>query len=558
MEEKTYFSYLPIELRFHGGNYNGKYHSFHMPGLSFLLIPFYWLFNLLGGAVPAALFFRLVAALFNAFFALALFRVLKIIFPEEEIGSYWLLLLFIFPLVSHGVHLYPELPGATLLMAGFIFAFSENPKYLWSGLALALIPWFHIKYIPGLVVLALAITYRIFKEKKVKSFIQFFVFPALSFILLLIYVKLLYGSINPADVFPKEGYFTVPILARVRTFLAYFLDQRDGLLFYSPLFFLAFFGLGQKFKHRGVLLGVAAAYILAHANTTVRGAYSPAGRPLMFVSWILIVFVINYLLQLKKSRQIQPGLKERLPAIPLVLTGFSLLVTVFIFYYPLFVYQPVTRLTTERASGFLTFMGSTNLDLSSLFPSFLSISNWGYTANYVWLIILLAALAYHYLPLFKNRPQLLKGIPKKVTAILVFLATCFLFCYWPHIHLLAKNKFIKKEFSFYNNSRNFYYTGDRDLFRIKAGNNYDIYFDPRVGPGRIQFHFQNSRDFAITVRNTNNTLLKTRDRQDARVTFSLKQLKTTSVKNKPVIHIGIETKALNPDAPFLYLKISPQ
>ncbi|MFC2154986.1 hypothetical protein ACFLRB_00645, partial [Acidobacteriota bacterium] len=124
MEEKTYFKYLPVEIRFHGGDYKGKYYSFHTPGISFLLIPFYWLFELLGGIVFSQLYFRLAAAFINAFFALGLFMVLQICFPRKSVTPFWLFFLIIFPLSFHAVHLYPELFAATLLMFGFIFALS--------------------------------------------------------------------------------------------------------------------------------------------------------------------------------------------------------------------------------------------------------------------------------------------------------------------------------------------------------------------------------------------------------------------------------------------------
>ena len=71
LRDKTYLPYLPVELPFHGTITDGRYYSFHLPGLSFLLVPFFYLFNLLGGAIPASLYFRLCAAVINAFFAIS-------------------------------------------------------------------------------------------------------------------------------------------------------------------------------------------------------------------------------------------------------------------------------------------------------------------------------------------------------------------------------------------------------------------------------------------------------------------------------------------------------
>ena len=592
MEEKTYFEYLPVEIRFHGGEYKGKYYSFHTPGVSFLLIPFYWLFGLLGGIVPPQLFFRLAAAFINAFFALGLFMVLEITFPRKRITSFWLFSLLIFPLVFHAVHLYPELPAATLMMFGFIFAFSERKNLLLSGLFLSLIPWFHVKYIPALLFLTLIIifkqhaaepsqkvndpgdhtlpprkffemarrafrksfwshlfTKRWVKEASVKQTCLFFLFPVISLILLMVYSKSLYGSFNPANIFPSEGYFAVPILARVRTLFAYFFDQRDGLLLYAPLFFLAFFGLKRKFPFRGILSWTAVIYILFHANTTLRGAYSPAGRPLIFVSWIFIILIVNFYYTLEERQQGKTLFK--------LLSGLSIFVLVWLFYYPLFVYQPVFSVTTERASGLLTFFGGSYINLSPLFPSFLSISNWNYPTNYVWLGFFVFLLFLYYVPSLKAPFRRLPKMWEKVVSFLLFLLLAFLLCFYPHIHLIGQNKFSNKKVAFFNNSKNFYYIEGREVFRIKAGNKYDIYFDlKRKGEDRVQFRFLNTDQVDVTVRNGSRLLFQSQEKKEGTFSLRLSKLRKMKVKNKLVAHIGIETApSASKDNPFLFLKI---
>ncbi len=547
MEGKSYFKYLPVEIKFHGGDYQGKYRSFHMPGVSFLLLPFYWFFNLLGGAIPARLYFRLAAALINAFFALGLFQLLKSKFPDKNITGFWLLFLITFPLSFHAVHLYPELPAAALMMFGYIFAFHRNEKknLLFSGLFLSLIPWFHIKYMPALVVLALFILYRLVRERNIKSIVYFVLFPLFSFLLLLIYSKVLYGSLNPAHIFPAEGYFVVPLLARLRTLFAYFFDQRDGLLCYAPLFFLAFLGLKRSFHQRGILAAVAAAYILLHANTSVRGAYSPAGRPIIFVSWILIILVVNYFYS-TESR-----------TIPRLLTGFSFFILAWLFYYPLFVYQPVFSYTTERGSDLLTFFSSSWLDLCRFFPSFLSTrSNWLYPANYVWLGLFTLILSIFYLPRAKSPVRSLLEKGKMITASILFLLLSSLLCFYPHVHLIPQNKFVGKTFSFYNNSRNFRFLPDQDLFRIKAGPSYDIFFDLKYSRQEpIRFHFINTDQVGVTVRNTDRLLFQSNSREHAHFTLRRSSLRTLRVKNRLVAHIGLETKSKKKNA-FLFFKIA--
>lgn len=552
VEEKTYFNYLPVEIPVHGGEIQGKYRSFHLPGVSFLMVPFYLLFNLLGGAVPAALFFRLVAALINAFFALALFKVLKICFPQKEISPFWLLFLLIFPLSFHAVHLYPELPAATLLMAGFIFAFAENKHYFLSGLCLALVPWFHIKYAPGLALLAIIILVDVVKNKRLAQVFVFLLAPLLSLGLLILYTHILYGSFNPAQILPREGYFSVPLAARIRTLFAYFFDQRDGLLFYTPLLFSAFFAFKRKFPYRALFAGLALIHILLHANTTVRGAYSPAGRPLMFVAWIFVILAVNYYFSLAEERK-KYAFK--------ILVGLSLFIQLWLLYYPLFVYQPVFSFTAERASGLLTFFGSSYISLSSFFPSFLStVKNWDYPANIFWIGLCALLLLVFYLYSKKNPGSVCRFCRYRQPLIssLLFLVFSFLICFYPHVHLLNRNKFMGESFSFFNNSRNFTYIEERHLFRIKTGNRYDLFFDLKQGENkRLRLDFPDSRDTDITLWNGKQALFSSRPGENARYDLDLSSMRNLKVKNKLVAHLGFSIRARAAE-PFVYLAITPQ
>jgi hypothetical protein len=568
VEEKTYFDYLPIELRFHGGVYLGKYLSFHLPGVSFLLLPFYWFYKVTGAIIPPALFFRLAAAFINAFFALCLFLLLKMTFPGKEVSRFWLFMLVIFPLVSHGVHLYPELPGATLMMAAYLFTFGEKKKYLSAGLFLAAVPWFHVKYIPPLGILTLAILYHMLKpfksfhldKEKIHNLLRFFVIPFISLVLLVLYCKILYGSYSPTNIFPKESYWSVPWLLRLKVFLAYFLDQRDGLLFYSPLFFLLFFSFKRKWNGKYLLLGIAFSYVFFHAFTTVRGAYAPAGRPLIFVSWIFILFIAHFYFNIIGNNKEQEGTIEYVNGFRIVyrlLAGFSLFMVAWLFYYPLFVYQPVFAGTVERASSMNLFFGGDFIHLWNLFPSFLTNPRSGHLANYIWLALIALLLFIYYWKSFKRNE--LKIIKSKgfVTAVVFGLFVClgYIYSFYPHVHLINKNKYMDRSIGFYNNSRNFRYLEDKQGFRIKAGNRYDIFIDRKMTTKEeITLHFTHTDQSAVTLRNGKRLLFKSTGEKESSVKLQLSQLSTLKVTNKEVSHIGFETAAFAPNA-FLWLKI---
>jgi hypothetical protein len=576
-EEKTYYKYLPIDLRFHGGDYNGKYRSFHLPGVSFLLIPFYWLFSVLGMGklMPPALYFRLAAAVINAFFALGLFLVLKRKFPDRDITRFWLLFLIIFPLIFHSIHLYPELPAAALLIFTYFFIFFDKKKYLLAGLLLSFIPWFHVKYIPPLLVLVVAILYHLFKpfkpfkpfeKEKIKGLLLFVIFPVISFILLVIYSKVLYGSYSPTDIFPKESYWGVPWLLRLKVFLAYFLDQRDGLLFYGPVFFLFFFSFKRKFQDKYLLLGIMVSYVFFHAFTTVRGAYAPAGRPLIFVSWIFIIFIANFYNE-KFCGGPGGGFSKEPPGrrrqgdhfFFIVLTGLSFFVLVWLFYYPLFMYQPVFAGTVERASGLDLFLGSDFIHFWQFFPSFLTRHLSSHPANFVWIGILFAVLLIYYLRPLRMIKKPVFTQPGVVIPFILFLIFAFLYCFFPHVHLVSQNKHIDEVISFYNNSRNFRYIPEKNGFRIKSGNNYDIFIDRKmVREDKVTFHFTHMDVNDVTIRNGKRLLFRWKNmgKKEVSLDLRLSSLKTLEVKNKIVSHIGIETQSRQKNS-YLWLEITP-
>ncbi len=544
INNKTYFKYLPVNIQAHSINHKGKYLSYHMPGVSFLLIPFYFLFNLIGGIIPPQLYFRLAASIINAFFALSLFYLLKLEFPDKNITGFWLLFISTFPLIFHSVHLYPELPSATLMISAFIFAFSNKKKYLLSGLSLSLIPWFHVKYYPALIVIGLVIFFKLLKEKNIKHFIQFFIFPALSFILLMTFCKTLYGSFNPANIFPKQNYFAIPISIKIRALLAYFFDQRDGLLFYTPIFFFTFFSFKKRVKNQNILIWISLSYILFHAFTTVRGAYAPAGRPLIFVSWIFIVFIINYIYSIPKDNS---------KYILKIVTGFTIFILIWLFYYPLFVYQPVFSYTTQGSSSILNFFSSDSINLSILFPSFLNFPKPIHIPNYIWMILITMSLLIFYLKPLKLSFTKRK---KQVISFILFFTLTYIFCFYPHVHLINKNKYSNKNISFFNNSRNFVYIKERKIFRVKNGNKYDLFLDLKKNKNnKIIFNITNPEEVAVVIRNGKTLLFDTKKDKKNIFSIELSKLKKLTVNNKTVIHIGINTKALKSN-PFLFIKIN--
>ncbi len=546
LDKKTYMEFLPVELRFHGTVNQGKYRSFHLPGISFLMAPGFALYDLLGGAVPASLFFRLCAALLNSFFALGLFLAARAILPGQWSRSLFLLFLTAFPLVFHAVHLYPELPAATLMIFAYLFQ-RERDRYFLSGLMLAFIPWLHLKYgLPAalLALFTIAAIWRREPGSRMRRLALYLASPAASLLLLSLYSKTLYGAWNPAGISPEKNFFSIPLLLKAETLLSFFLDQRDGLMIYAPLLLL--FALAAKKEIRGRIRdfplwsAVFLSYVLLHAHTTVRGGYSPAARPLQFVAWIMMIFAAAVL------GHAGPGGKRTLFRL---LAGLTVFASAWLFYYPLFLYQPVTREVAQRASGLLAFLSSEAVDLSALFPSFLKRDNSAYLPNWVWLGSLTLALAAYYSNALKHKSI---RCPRWLYPILG-LALLFLVCFFPHVQL--RTRYATSGLSFYCGSRNFVYRPEASAFRIKAGRGYDLFIDPKGSAAAVMnLRFSDGAGATVEVTNGARTLLRQSRSADAALRLRLGELRPFTLGRRVLVHLGIEVAAPKKNS-FIWMRL---
>jgi hypothetical protein len=543
-EGKTYSSYMPVEIRFHGSAQEGRYHSFHLPGISFLLVPFYFLFKLLKGSVPGNLFFRLAAALINSFFALGLFLALRKQPASKEENSLFVFFLLTFPLLFHAVHLFPELPAAALIVFAYLFA-RDRRRYFLSGLFLAGVPWFHLKYSIPTLVLSLFIIAWIWRESpgsgtRLKRLAGFASMPMLSLALLSLYSRILYGSFDPRVISPERNFLAIPLKFKAETLLSFFLDQRDGLLVYAPLFLLAFLAFNKEVR-KGVrdfalLAAMFASYILFHAYTTVRGAYSPAARPTLFVMWIMAIFIAAF------RRRYRSGI---MAAGFRWLAGLTMFATTWFFYYPQFLYQPVTREVSQRASSWLRFMSSEAIDLPALFPSFLKKANAAWLPNWIWLGMLAVGLTLFYARAF--RPALRRAAQASLP--ILGLALLFLVCFFPHVRL--QTRYSAHGLSFFCNSHNFVYRQKLSAFHVIAGPDYDLFVDLRNSKAdELDLSFFNAESATIRVRNGKRTLLQLHGDRLGRIRLPLRELREFSLAGKRLVHIGLETAARGRNASF--------
>jgi len=549
---------------------NNTVRSFHMPGVAFLMTPFYALYKVLGYPVHPAIFFRFATAFYNAFFALSIFLLLRIYFKNKNVFWFWLIIITSFPLLFHSTTIFPEIPAALMAINIFIFGFTKYKNFLFAGFFLALLPWFHVKYYPLMLVFMVALAIELFKDwkisKKFGNLIKFLIFPTMSLFLLMLFCKILYGTVNPTQIFPKQNYFLAYFL-KVKVFFAYFIDQRDGLLTYAPYLFLLFFGIREKFMHRFFLFSAALFYVMLHAFTTVRGAYAPAGRPLIFVIWIFILLVANFYFNENDNEY---GWRKFFFKLTV---GFTYFFSAWFFYYPFFMFQPVFSGTKNGSADLFNFLGSDTINLSSFYPSFLAHPVSIQIANIVWISLLIITIIIFYtrlnrhflsnkiFQLFKNKRKELQ----RFIAIFIFILFSFGMAFYPHIHLDKRNMFTVNKIPVYKTAKLFHYLkdikeGDMEgkSFRLKEGYDYDLYFDLTYWKNRkkvLKFAFKGKEPLNFSLLSKTTTLKEILNKRDPIFNIKMSELKRLKIKNKIYGTIAISTDKTKTNS-HIYLTIS--
>ncbi len=540
VEDKTYMDFIPAELPPHMIIHNGKHLSFHMPGLSFLMVPFYFIFKLTGNLISPNLFFRISISIINSFFPFVLYFLLKAFFPGRKTGGIWFLSILTAPLLFHSVHIFPELPAATLLAASFLFLFRDEPKPGLAGFLFSFTIWFHVKYYPPLFLFALFAIWKLFREESKIDILKFLIYPAISSILLLLFSKAVYGTFNPSGIFPAENYWSTPLILKMKVFFAYFIDQRDGLLFYAPTLFLFIFGLNYRDFLWKTALAILGVYTIFHAVTTVRGAHSPVGRPLVFVMWIILLFGVNYYFRSERKYLFK------------LLTGMNFFILFWILQYPQFIYQPVFASTSNGDSSLLRFMGSSTLDLTKFFPSFLTHRNTLYIPNIIWISLILTAIIVFYSGRLKDLGK--NAIFIKSGAAIFFIFSIFLVSVFPHVHISASDRFRKDGISLFNTSSNFVWLDNENCFRIKSNEEYTIYFEERKWKKRLIFKVDVPEKSSIIVKNKKKIFFRAEKPGEVQFQVNLPEMGTFRLKREKLVPLWIKTSSIT-EGEFFFLRI---
>jgi len=362
-------------------------------------VPFYALGRLFGPA-SLPLFVRFGMSLIGALFGIQLYLFARKEWGREPLAlAIWFLVCFSTPVYFYSLHVYPELiVGLFALIVLRLFRHGRplsSGTLLVCGLLLSSFIWFHaLKY---LVLVAPFILYGIrvlVRERRdAKAFAAFLAFPLLITGIYFVFQNARYGSFSLLSVSWRGGLGAgeslsfvqwlltgIPFRARWETLAGYFLDQRDGLLLYAPIYLFAFLGVVEMARRRlkGLLLLVflAGPYVFVSAFLTQRGGYAPQARPLVSVIWALAV-PLGYFL----AYNARPLLRRLFN----LAAGIGLFFVWLLLSNPLFLYQETTQGATERGGGIFYLLSNLHFRLPNLLPSFIKVEDGVWLPNAIWM-----------------------------------------------------------------------------------------------------------------------------------------------------------------------------
>ncbi len=456
---------LPPYARF---GHKDREHAYNInqPGVSALILPQYALSHLFSGRARIFVL-KSSLAFWAALLGLQLFLLSRDIWGREKLSlGLWALYAFTSPVLFFAIHVYPEVPIA--LFSVFIFRKMRHitppsaPACFLCGLLLASFPWFGLKYNMVFWPLMLVSLYFLIKEHKLRMRIGLYLAPPLiSMALFYVYVHALYGTYNPIAIYEgvltpailqnfRDVMWNTPIILRIDSLMDYFLDQRDGLLLYSPIYFFSLLGAVELFRKSKrdfvILLFLVGPYLFNYAFFAHRQGHSPQGRVLTCISWIMAILIGYFLIHNRKKiyRHLFAGA-----------VGLSFVFAIVLLNNPRFLYQPTTHEFTFRGSELFILLSNLHFYLPDFLPSFLKIDNLAHLPNYIWIVLILVFLGGYLIKKDMELPQNPASWAARImTVLLIFLVW---FSFYPRTVLLSPQRAsfsTGERISFYSLGRN--------------------------------------------------------------------------------------------------------
>jgi hypothetical protein len=269
-----------------------RWYSKHRLGLPLLISPAYYFGYrfFLGIRNTVTLWLCLLAALL----AVEAYQAAWAITRSK--GLSWMIILAVFlsvPLLMYPAKIFPELPAALFIfMAYRRMAFplkDANSSPLFMGILIGSLPWFHERFIPVSVMLGL---YFVLRERK--NFKNLLVFSGpliLSIFLQILYYLAVNGAPYPLPA-THRGYFNPE--GFLNGLLGIWMDQSKGILPYSPIYLVSFWGFYYLWKESRaktlfLLIILLSIYGISGGYRQWWGGLCPPGRYLVTLAPLLVV-----------------------------------------------------------------------------------------------------------------------------------------------------------------------------------------------------------------------------------------------------------------------------
>ena len=245
-----YREYFAGELRpdFLRRGLNEVIYSIHAPGLPALLVPAYAVAGYRGAVV--------MLCLFGALAALAVFDLATLLAGRRAAWITWAAVCLTVPFVPHSWMIFPEMPGALLTAWAALWLYAPLPArartWIWRGLALAILPWLHTKFVILLAAMIAALFPRVWRNPKAAAALVTPVVVSLGLWFYSFYR--LYGVFDPQVPYGDFPKLYVLFANIPRGVLGLLFDQKFGLLVYAPVYLIAIGGCWMMLRRSDLRL----------------------------------------------------------------------------------------------------------------------------------------------------------------------------------------------------------------------------------------------------------------------------------------------------------------
>ncbi len=305
---RDYLEFYPgkIVTRVVQGRDRGGY-PVHGIGVSLYLFPYYYIGSKIGGPFALRSSIRLGMALIAACLAASVFLLLRRLAVSRPVAFATAgILAFSPPLIMYAHLAYPETSVALIVTLFFMALFSSQPRWAFCGLLLSACPWFGVKFNAMAAALAgtafLAIILRTQAAQRFRACLLTGVAALPLLAAYEFYLWRFYGSFSPAAAVGGRAtaekdsvtgnivhYLSLDTFKRLRympqTFLADLIDQKGGILLYSPILLIAILGLWILFRDRNrtglFLILPPLMHLGIYTYTNYMGGFCPPGRPIL-------------------------------------------------------------------------------------------------------------------------------------------------------------------------------------------------------------------------------------------------------------------------------------